>query len=68
MANPNPNTEGLRPNPRIAPEGSSQKPVQVRVPLSQYDEWMALPAKLRNDYLRKCIADKLTEIKSTASA
>lgn len=59
MANPNPNTKGLRPNPKIAPEGPFKKPVQVKVPASQYDAWMSLPAKERNDYLRKAIAEKL---------
>ena len=67
MANLNPNTSGLKKIPKIAPEGSAQKPVQVRVPASQYDIWMSLPAKERNDYLRKCIADKLVE-KGLASA
>ncbi|MDJ0687860.1 MAG: hypothetical protein QNJ41_05075 [Xenococcaceae cyanobacterium MO_188.B32] len=57
--NPNPNTSGLKKIPKIAPEGSAQKPVQVRVPASQYDAWMSLPAKERNDYLRKAIAEKL---------
>ena len=65
--NPNPNTSGLKKIPKIAPEGSAQKPVQVRVPASQYDAWMSLPAKERNDYLRKAIADKLAE-KNLASA
>jgi|GEM_PF-3406532 len=59
MANPNPNTSGLKKIPKIAPEGSAQKPVQVRVPASQYDAWMSLPAKERNDYLRKAISEKL---------
>ncbi|MGL6340423.1 MAG: hypothetical protein ACRC80_14945 [Waterburya sp.] len=45
--------------PRIAPEGSAQKPVQVRVPASLYEVWMSLPAKEPNDYLRKAIAEKL---------
>lgn len=57
--NPNPNTSGLKKIPKIAPEGSAQKPVQVRVPASQYEAWMSLPAKERNDYLRKAIAEKL---------
>ena len=61
MSNPNPNTKGLKKIPKIAPEGSAQKPVQVRVPASQYEAWMSLPAKERNDYLRKAIAQKLSE-------
>ena len=68
MANPNPNTEGLIKIPRIVPEGTSRKPVQVKVPVSQYDAWMAIPAKERNDYLRKAIADKLAEKQKLASA
>lgn len=59
MANRNPNTSGLKKIPRIAPEGSAQKPVQVRVPANQYEVWMSLPAKERNDYLRKAITEKL---------
>lgn len=61
MANSNPNTKGLKPNPKIAPEGTCRRPVQVKVPLSQYEAWMSLPAKERNDYLRKAIAQKLSE-------
>ena len=61
MANPNPNTKGLRPNPKIAPEGTCKRPVQVKVPANQYSAWMSLPAKERNDYLRKCITEKLVE-------
>ncbi|MEM7760215.1 MAG: hypothetical protein AAF298_19120 [Cyanobacteria bacterium P01_A01_bin.40] len=68
MANPNPNTSGLKPNPKISPEGTSRRPVQVKVPASQYDAWMAIPAKERNDYLRKAIADKLAEKQKLASA
>jgi hypothetical protein len=59
MANLNPNTSGLKKFPKIAPEGSADKPVHVRVPASQYQAWMSLPVKERNDYLRKAIAEKL---------
>ena len=68
MANSNPNTRGLKKIPKIAPEGTSRRPVQVKVPASQYDAWMAIPAKERNDYLRKAIADKLAEKQKLASA
>ena len=61
MRNPNPNTSGLKKIPKIAPEGSAKKPVQVRVPASQYDAWMSLPAKERNEFLRNAIAQKLVE-------
>ncbi len=61
MANPNPNTKGLRPKPKITPEGTFKRPVQVKVPASQYEAWMSLPAKERNDYLRQAIAQKLIE-------
>ena len=67
MSNRHPNTTGLRPNPKIAPEGTCKRPVQVKVPASQYDAWMSIPAKERNDYLRKCIADKLAEKKKLLS-
>lgn len=56
---PNLNTSGLKKFPKIAPEGSAQQPVQVRVPKSQYDLWMSLSSEERNDYLRKAIAEKL---------
>ena len=61
MANPNPNTSGLNPIPKIAPEGTARRPVQVKVPVSQYDAWMSLPATERNEYLREAIAKKLAE-------
>ena len=57
--NPNPNTSGLKKIPKIAPEGSAPKSVAVRVPASQYDAWMSLPAKKRNECLRKAIASEL---------
>ena len=66
--NPNPNTSGLKKIPKIAPEGSAPKSVAVRVPASQYDAWMAIPADERNDYLRKAIADKLAEQGKLVSA
>ena len=59
--NPNPNTSGLKKIPKIAPEGSAPRAVSVRVPASQYDIWMSLPAKERNECLRKAIADRLIE-------
>lgn len=59
MANPNPNTSGLKSIPKIAPEGTARRPVQVKVPVSQYEAWMSLPAKERNEYLREAIAEKL---------
>lgn len=59
MANPNPNTKGLKKIPKISPEGTFKRPVQVKVPASQYEAWMSLPAKERNDYLRRAIAEKL---------
>lgn len=68
MANPNPNTKGLKKIPKIAPEGTSRRPVQVKVPVGQYEAWMALPAKERNDYLRQAIADKLAEKEGLISA
>lgn len=62
---PKGNTQNLKPFPKIAPEGSAPKSVAVRVPASQYDSWMAIPAKERNDCLRKAIADKLAEKEAT---
>lgn len=59
--NPNPNTSGLKKIPKIAPEGSAPKPLTLRIPASQYDAWMSLPAKERNEYLREAIAQKLAE-------
>ncbi len=59
--NPNPNMSGLKTKPKIAPGGTSARPVQVRVPVGQYEAWMSLPAEKRNTYLRKAIADLLKE-------
>ena len=59
MGNPNPNTSGLKPMPKIAPEGTARRPVQVRIPASQYEAWMSLPAQKRNEYLREAISDLL---------
>ena len=59
--NPNPNTSGLKKIPKIAPEGSAPRPITLRVPASQYEAWMSLPAKERNEYLREAIAQKLAE-------
>ena len=59
--NPNPNTVGLKKIPKIAPEGSAPKSVAVRVPANQYEAWMSLSAKERNECLRNAIAQKLAE-------
>ena len=61
MANPNPKTEHLSKYPKIAPEGSASKPVQVRIPKNQYDAWMKIPSQERNEYLREMIAKKIQE-------
>ena len=61
MGNPNPNTSGLKPMPKIAPEGTAPRPVQVRIPASQYEAWMSLPARKRNEYLRQAISDLLVK-------
>ena len=45
--------------PKIAPEGTARRPVQVRIPASQYEAWMSLPAQKRNEYLRQAISDLL---------
>lgn len=59
--NPNPNTSGLKKIPKIAPEGSAPKSVAFRVPASQYEAWMSLSAKERNECLREAVAQKLVE-------
>ncbi len=61
MANPNPNMSGLKPMPKISPEGTARRPVQVKVPANQYEAWMSLPAEERNNYLREAIAAKLLQ-------
>ena len=58
---PRGNTQNLKSFPKIAPEGSATKSVAVRVPKSQYDLWMSLPSKEKNECLRKTIANKLVE-------
>ena len=61
MANPNPKTEHLNPFPRRpgATEACARKPVQVKIPQSQYDKWMNLPVELRNQVLRDAIETTL---------
>ena len=63
MANPNPVTDHLLPSPRLpgASEPCARTPIQVKVPQSHYDQWMALPSKERNRYLREAIAKKIQE-------
>ena len=59
--NPHPNTTGLKKIPKIAPEGSAPQSVAVRIPKSQYEAWMSLSTKERNECLRNAIAQKLIE-------
>ena len=63
MANPNPVTAHLPPSPRLpgAKEPCAKTPIQVKVPKSQYEQWMTLPSKERNSYLREAIAKKIQE-------
>ena len=66
MANPNPKTEHLKQFPRMAgsQESCARKPVQVKIPQSQYEQWMALPVDFRNQVLRDAIAKALEEPQS----
>jgi hypothetical protein len=63
MANSNPKTEHLNPFPKMAgaTEACARKPVQVKIPQSQYDKWMSLPVDLRNQVLREAIEKTLQE-------
>ena len=63
MANPNPKTAHLNPFPRLsgANEPCARKPVQVKIPQSQYEKWMTLPVDLRNQVLRDAIKKTLEE-------
>ncbi len=63
MANPNPKTDHLKRFPRLngASEPCARKPVQVKIPQSQYEKWMTLPVDLRNQVLREAIAKALEE-------
>lgn len=58
---PRGNPQYLKSFPKIAPEGSAPKSVAVRIPKSQYEAWMSLPAEERNEFLRNAIAQKLIE-------
>lgn len=58
---PRGNPQYLKSFPKIAPEGSAPKAVSVRIPKSQYEAWMSLPAEERNEFLRSAIAQKLVE-------
>jgi hypothetical protein len=42
-------------------EPCARKPVQVKIPQSQYEAWMTLPAEVRNNALREAIAKILQE-------
>ena len=53
--------QNLKPYPKIAPEGSAPKLVQVRIPASHYEAWMTLSTEKRNTYLRSAIASLLEE-------
>lgn len=63
MANPNPKIDHLNRFPRLpgAKEACARKPVQVKIPQSQYEKWMNLPVDLRNQVLREAIAKALEE-------
>jgi hypothetical protein len=63
MANPNPKTDHLNRFPIRdgATEACARRPVQVRIPQSQYDKWMSLPVDLRNQVLRDAIEKVLKE-------
>ena len=63
MANPNPRTEHLNPFPRMpgASESCARKPVQVKIPQSQYEQWMTLPVDTRNKALRDAIQKTLED-------
>ena len=63
MANPNPKTKHLKPFPRTpgANESCARKPVQVKIPQSQYEQWMTLPVDIRNQALRDAIQKTLEE-------
>ena len=63
MANPSPKTAHLNRFPRLpgAKESCARKPVQVKIPLSKYEQWMNLPVDLRNQVLRDAIDKALQE-------
>ncbi|MEO0011818.1 MAG: hypothetical protein RLZZ535_207 [Cyanobacteriota bacterium] len=63
MANPNPKTDHLNRFPKRdgATEACARRPVQVKIPQSQYDKWMNLPVDLRNQILRDVIEKTLQE-------
>ena len=64
MANPNPKTDHLNRFPirAGATEAYARRPVQVRIPQSQYDKWMSLPVDLRNQVLRDAIKKTFKKI------
>ena len=61
MANPNPKTSHLNRFPLRpgAKEPCARKPVQVKIPQSQYEQWMNLPVDVRNQVLRDAITKTL---------
>jgi hypothetical protein len=59
--------KNLKSYPRVNDsEPCAPKPVQVRIPLSQYEAWMNLSAEVRNSVLREAIAKKLQENHQTS--
>lgn len=51
-------------------EPCARKPVQVKIPESQYEMWIQLPAEVRNSDLREAIAniiEKRKDLLKTAS-
>ncbi len=55
------NIQNLTSYPRVADEPTAPRPVSVRLPISHHKAWMSLPAEVRNEFLRKAIADFLIE-------
>lgn len=55
--------KNLKPKAKIAPEGTAPLAVSVKIPASQYQPWMAIDSKERNEHLRKAIAQLIEQKK-----
>lgn len=62
MRDLNSRLKNLKSYPRVdEKEPCAQKPVQIKIPQSQYEAWMTLPIEIRNKALREAISKTLQE-------
>ncbi len=67
MANPNPKTEHLTPFQKVGKEALSKKPLQVRIPQSDYDTLMDIPSQKRLALIRQWIKSGLENLQQDSN-